>query len=112
MLLCYEPNTEFCHRHIVAAWFEILLDEYVPEVKFSDHIETVSRPFYVKCFLEDAMKYNRDMRGFKSLRALYLFEKAELYEENGYHATAVCLKSDDDMAERDYLFSHEKRLKK
>ena len=30
VLLCYEPNTEFCHRHIVAAWFEILLGVKVP----------------------------------------------------------------------------------
>ena len=30
-LLCYEENTEFCHRHIIAAWLEILLDIKVPE---------------------------------------------------------------------------------
>ncbi len=33
ILLCYELNTEFCHRHIVAAWFEILLGINVPEKK-------------------------------------------------------------------------------
>lgn len=33
VLLCYEPNTEFCHRHIVAAWPEILLGVRVPEEK-------------------------------------------------------------------------------
>lgn len=26
ILLCYEDNNEFCHRHIVAAWFELLLN--------------------------------------------------------------------------------------
>ena len=33
VLLCYEPNTEFCHRHIVAAWFELFLEVQVPEKK-------------------------------------------------------------------------------
>ena len=33
ILLCYESNTEFCHRHIVAAWFEILLGINVFEKK-------------------------------------------------------------------------------
>lgn len=31
ILLCYEKNEEFCHRHIVSAWFEILLGTEVPE---------------------------------------------------------------------------------
>ena len=39
VLLCYEPNTEFCHRHIVAAWFEILLDVDIPERKIENNIE-------------------------------------------------------------------------
>ena len=33
VLLCYESNMDFCHRHIVAAWFEILLDVEVTEKK-------------------------------------------------------------------------------
>ena len=33
ILLCYEPSDKFCHRFIVAAWFEIFLDIYIPEVK-------------------------------------------------------------------------------
>ena len=80
-LLCYETNTEFCHRHIVAAWFEILLDVNVPEQKAKDYeIEEVERPTYIKEYLEDAMRHNRDMKGFNSLRALYLFEKGEKIE--------------------------------
>jgi hypothetical protein len=28
-ILCYEPSGEFCHRHLVAEWFERELDEFV-----------------------------------------------------------------------------------
>lgn len=65
VLLCYESNIEFCHRHIVAAWFEILLGTNVPETKAKDYlIEEVERPTYIKQYLEEAMRYNRNMRGF------------------------------------------------
>ena len=78
VLLCYEPSGEFCHRHIVAAWFEILLGVNVPELKANGYqVETSGRPEYIKEYLEDAMRLNRKMRGFTSLRALYLFEKGE-----------------------------------
>ena len=33
VLLCYEPNDDFCHRHIVSAWFELFLGITVSEVK-------------------------------------------------------------------------------
>ena len=56
VLLCYEPNTEFCHRHIVASWLEILLGIKVPEVKGKAYqIEQTYRPEYIKQYLEDAM---------------------------------------------------------
>ena len=116
VLLCYEPNTEFCHRHIVAAWFEILLEEYVPEVKFTDHLELVSRPEYIKEYLEEIIRKSVNMGNFKSLRAWYLFEKSEeleakadkLEKETGncydnYRQTACFLRCDADMAEDRYL---------
>lgn len=31
-LLCYEKPTDFCHRHIVAVWFEIELDIIIKEL--------------------------------------------------------------------------------
>ena len=81
ILLCYEPNTEFCHRHIVAAWFEILLEVKVPEIRIEDYqIVERERPAYIKKYLEDAMRSNRNMRGFESLRALYIYEKGEKLE--------------------------------
>ena len=82
ILLCYEPITKFCHRHIVAAWFEILLDVDVPEVTVSNNqVEIVDRPTYYKDYLTDIMKEEQDMKGFNSLRALYLFEEGEKLEE-------------------------------
>lgn len=78
ILLCYESNDKFCHRHIVAAWFEILLDVNVPEKKANgDKIEGVERPTYIKQYSEDVMRCSRNMKGFNSLRALYLFEKKQ-----------------------------------
>ena len=70
---------------------------------------------YIKDYLEDAMRLNRNMRGFKSLRALYLFEKGEkleakadeLEEKTGkcyddYRQMACFLRCDADMAEAEY----------
>ncbi|KKM90780.1 hypothetical protein LCGC14_1235320, partial [marine sediment metagenome] len=33
-LLCYEKPPKFCHRHIVAHWFENNLDVDIRELKF------------------------------------------------------------------------------
>lgn len=121
VLLCYEANTEFCHRHIVAAWFEILLGINVPEAKAKDYeIEEVERPTYIKQYLEEAMRHNRNMRGFNSLRALYLFEKREkletlaneLEEKNckcydGYRQAACYLRCDADETEAQYNKNHD-----
>lgn len=116
VLLCYEPNTQFCHRHIIAAWLEILLGVKVPEAKAKDfQTEKVDRPEYIKQYLNDAMRLNRNMRGFKSLRALYTFEKGEkletkadeLEEKTGkcydhYRQAACFLRCDADRVEEEY----------
>lgn len=123
ILLCYESNMEFCHRHIVAAWFEILLDVNVPEQKAKDYtIEEIEKPTYIKQYLEDVMRYDRNMRGFNSLRALYLFEKGEkleflaneLEEKNGkcydkYRQAACYLRCDADEAEAEYNKKYRKK---
>lgn len=81
VLLCYE-DTGFCHRHIVAEWFQILLDVKVPELKIEDDlIYEVERPSYIRTYLEDAIRKNKNMRVFTSLRALYLFEQGEQLEQ-------------------------------
>lgn len=82
ILLCYESHTEFCHRHIVAAWLELFLGVNVPEVVLQDNrIKEVTRPEYIKQYLEDAMRNDRDIQGAISLEASCLFEKREKLEK-------------------------------
>ena len=76
ILLCYEKSNEFCHRHVVAAWFEILLEKQIPEIELQNgNLIEVERPKYIRKMLEKIMKENQDMQGFDSLRALYLYNK-------------------------------------
>lgn len=76
ILLCYENSDEFCHRHVVAAWFEILLEKNVPEIQLvNGKLIEKERPKYIKEMLERVMKENTDMQNFESLRALYLYNK-------------------------------------
>lgn len=116
ILLCYEDNMDFCHRHIVAEWLQILLGIEVPEVKVNGcKLEKLERPSYIREYLEEVMKKNKNMRGFNSLRALYLFEKGEeleakankLEEQTGksydsYRQEACYYRCDADEAEYEY----------
>jgi len=116
ILLCYEDNTEFCHRHIVAEWFEILLDVQVSEIKVDGlNVRKVERPGYIRTYLEEVMKKNMNMRGFESLRALYLFEQGEKLEQkanelekatgnyyDNYRQTACFYRCEADFAEEEY----------
>ena len=78
ILLCYEKNYEFCHRQIVAAWFELFLDIEVPEIKVKNgNIQVVERDSSIKHVLEQVIRENVDMKGFKSLRGYYLNEKSK-----------------------------------
>ena len=120
ILLCYEENTEFCHRHIVAAWFELLLGKATPEITFDGcKLTEVNRPDTIKPMLEDVMKKNLNMSGFHSLRALYLFEKKpkkkektrELEEKtgkcyDGLWQEACFLRCEADMEEEQYRKEH------
>ena len=124
VILSDESNTEFGPRHIMAAWLEILLDVNIQEIKNNGYkINKLERPKYIKEYLEEAMKNNRNMRGFSSLRALYLFEKAEKLENkadeleetteyyyNNIRQTASFLRCDADMEEERYRKLSKKRL--
>ena len=56
ILLCYEESNEFCHRHIVAAWFELTLGVTVKEIKINGIIEVeLDRPEYIKEYLNKLM---------------------------------------------------------
>lgn len=116
VLLCYEDNTEFCHRHIVAAWFELFLDVKIRELKCTEEgMKEVERPEYIKEYLEEFIKKNKNMRGFNCLRALYLFEEGEKLEilannledknakkANSLRQAACYLRCDADEVEYEY----------
>ena len=113
VLLCYEDNQDFCHRHIVSAWLELFLGVDVNEV--NNKFEVQERPLYIKKVLEDVIKANRNMNGFNCIRASYLFEKANkldyeadiLEGENGmvvldFRQAAAYYRSEADMIEDKY----------
>lgn len=76
ILLCYENNNEFCHRHIVAAWFELFLDVKVPEVKVvNEKIEYKEKPSYIKELLEEIIREKLNIQNDQSLREYYYLEK-------------------------------------
>ena len=62
ILLCYESNMEFCHRHIVAAWLEDELKIKVPEIAYTEEHKTIEleRPAYIK------EMYEAEKRNLKS----------------------------------------------
>ena len=63
VLLCYEDNMEFCHRHIVAAWLELTLNIEVPEFKVVNNvIYEAERPAYIKEVLKKVMPSDKLIR--------------------------------------------------
>ncbi len=60
--LCYEKADEFCHRHIVAAWMELLTNNMVPELEQQESGELVivnhKRPEWIKDYLNEIMRDN------------------------------------------------------
>ena len=124
ILLCYEDSDKFCHRHIVAAWFELFLGVRVPEVKVNQlYIEEVEKTEKIKSVLENVIKSNLNMKGFNCIQALYLFEKsnkmddfASKLEEKGdcrsldYMQAAAYLRSDADCCEE--IYNEQQKQKK
>lgn len=78
ILLCYEDNNEFCHRHLVAFYLELFLGIKTYEVRVNPKRETyhvLSRPEYLKDILEEVIKETYDMNGFDTLREAYMYNK-------------------------------------
>lgn len=84
VLLCYEKNTEFCHRHLVALWFELFLGIKTYEVGVNskrDTFQRLNRPDYLKPILEKIIKENYNMGDYNSISAAYLYNKSKEKEE-------------------------------
>ena len=120
-LLCYEDPEEFCHRHVVAAWFNLLLGDTiqpVTEIAWVDGKLTRLDDYASKYaeILEDVIRKNERMCDFTSVRARYLFDQGERLEaladekeaENpgmcydSLRQSACFLRCDADMAEEEY----------
>jgi len=83
ILLCFEDNDKFCHRHLVAFWLELFLGINTYEIKVDEETKkatVLDRPEYLKKELESIIKQNYNMAGFNSIRAAYLFHQAEELE--------------------------------
>ncbi len=57
LILCYEDYYKFSYRHVVADWFELMLNEKVPEIEMIDgKAYQLRRPAYIKEMLTDVIK--------------------------------------------------------
>ncbi|MBE6153035.1 MAG: hypothetical protein E7166_02240 [Firmicutes bacterium] len=84
ILLCFEENNQFCHRHLVAFWLELFIGIKTYEVKTDEQTKMatiIDRPEYLKDELEKVIKKNYNMSGFNSIRAAYLFHQADKLEQ-------------------------------
>lgn len=84
VLMSDERADSLAIRHIVAEWLNIYSNEGVYESRIDEegNLVRIERPSFIRPVLEDIIKENKkDMKGFNSLRALYLYDKSELYDE-------------------------------
>lgn len=133
---------EFSHGYIVAAWFELFLSVHVScvnKVEVNKKLVDV-KPKWTVDILEDEIKKTIDnMRGFNSVRALYLFNQGEELEKradelesrilndksltreqiyklsdtaNGYRQSACFRRCDADMAEDEWRERRYKLIEK
>ena len=85
ILLCYEGNMDFCHRHLLAFWFELFLEVRTSEVYENPIRETLTlltRPEYLKDVMEEVIKENYEMRGFDNIHDAYEYNKTVVKEKN------------------------------
>lgn len=76
ILLCYEDSLDFCHRHIVSAWLELLLDIEVDEVDIvNNELQPTYKLSYIKEMLEKYMISITDMKIFNTVKGVYNYEK-------------------------------------
>ena len=86
LLVSDERTDSLAKRHIIAEWINLHTEEEIREVSIQDNedgsVQYVEeeRPRFIRRILEDVIKSSKDMKGFESLRALYLFEKSEMLD--------------------------------
>lgn len=84
ILLCYEDNEDFCHRHLVSFWLELFLDINTYEIKEVENykVQVKERPECLKDILEKIIKEDYNMHGFNCIRAAYLYEGSLQLEQS------------------------------
>ncbi|MEE3343392.1 MAG: hypothetical protein VZS44_04825 [Bacilli bacterium] len=76
ILLCYEQNNKFCHRHIVAAWLELFLNIDILEVKVDNNgIDIVDKPSYIKDYLMKVIKESMNIADNVTINKIYKKKK-------------------------------------
>lgn len=62
ILLCYEKGQDFCHRHVLAEYIEIMYGIEVRDIKVDEklNIEENRRPGYIRTILEDVISNERE----------------------------------------------------
>ena len=72
ILLCYEDSNDFCHRHLVSAWFELFLDVKVDEVNIiNNELIVVDKPKYIKEYLESVIRDRLNINSFELISDYY-----------------------------------------
>ena len=58
ILLCYEKEGQFCHRHILAEFIHLKYGIYVPDISIGNDLEIVEhkKPEYIKRILQEIIK--------------------------------------------------------
>jgi hypothetical protein len=85
ILLCYEDNMDFCHRHLFAFWLELFLEIKTSEVYENPNRETLTRlkrPDYLKDIMKEVIEENYEMQGFDNIKEAYEYNKTLVNNKN------------------------------
>ena len=58
ILLCYEKEGQFCHRHVLAEFINLKYGIYVPDISISEDLEIIEhkKPEYIREILQKLME--------------------------------------------------------
>ena len=121
-----ERTDSLAKRHIVSEWLKLYTDININEVGTGENNSEINldTPEFIGPMLDKVIRKNvHNMRGFSSLRALYLFEEGEKLEEKAlefeytdidsyvaYMQEASYRRCDADEEERKYKLNAKKKV--
>ena len=127
VLLCYELDQSFCHRHVLAEYIELIYDEIVMDIKIDEklRISENKRPAYIKQMLgrviiENELIPDSEKMDLNKNKELIFKIIPELKEEDGFdqknkwhsydvweHTLVALNNSDADLETRMALLLHD-----